>query len=112
MNEGRKAKPRPAILDLPATVYVLFFVRLINAAGSFVVPFITMILTRKLGWDKSAAGSLLTAVNLCGMAWTLAAGKLGDRLGRKRLIASSQILAAALFAACAIIGVKPCLPWL
>jgi MFS family permease len=112
MCERLKEKTKPAILDLPFTVYALFLVRLINAAGSFVIPFITMILTRKLGWGKSAAGNLLTAINLCGMAWTLAAGKLGDRLGRKRLIAASQIAAAALFAICALIGVKPCLPWL
>ena len=97
---------------LPAAIKYLFLVRLINAAGSFVMPFMTMLLTVKLGWAADRAGSFMTLMFLAGGAGMLVGGKLGDTIGRKRLIASCQAGAAALFAGAFATGMSPALPYL
>jgi MFS family permease len=106
------ARPRPVLLALPGPVYVLFAARLVNAAGNFVQPYLTMILTRKLGWSSSLAGAFITAANVAGLLLGLAAGKVADRLGRRILIALCQLGACALSLAGAMVGASPALPWL
>jgi MFS family permease len=97
---------------LPDAVKYLFLVRLINAAGSFVMPFMTMLLTIKLGWATDRAGLFMNCMFLTGGAGMLVGGKLGDAFGRKRLVVSCQAGAALLFLSCWIIGLAPALPFL
>jgi MFS family permease len=97
---------------LPRAIRYLFLVRLINAAGSFVMPFMTMLLTLKLGWSAGKAGSFMTIMYIAGGGAMLVCGKLGDKLGRKRLIVACQGGAAALFFACFATGFGPALPYL
>jgi len=106
MPSGERAKP------LPRAIRYLFVVRLINAAGSFVMPFMTMMLTVKLGWKADKAGLFMTVMFLAGGAGMLVAGKLGDSIGRKRLIVSCQAGASALFLSCFVSGIGPALPFL
>lgn len=86
--------------------------RLVNAAGNFIFPFLTMILTIKLGWRADRAGSFMTAMQFLGGLGILAGGKLGDAIGRKRSLLICQGGAALLFAACLAIGLAPPLPFL
>jgi len=44
---------------LPASVYILTLAALINASGSFVRTFLTMILTDKLGFPPNEAGFIV-----------------------------------------------------
>lgn len=97
---------------LPRAIKYLFAVRLVNAAGSFVLPFMTMLLTVKLGWDAQRAGAFMTLMSLAGGAGMLVGGKLGDSIGRRRFIAWSQAGACALFAAAFATGLGPALPYL
>ncbi len=99
-------------LRLPGTIWVLFFARLINSAGNFVFPFLTMLLTVKLGWSSARAGSFMTAMFLVGGLGMLAGGKLGDSIGRKRVIVGCQLGAASLFIACLGIGMSGAMPFL
>ncbi len=105
---GKKNRPEP----LPRAIRYLFLARLINSAGSFVMPFMTMLLTVKLGWASDRAGLFMTLMFLAGGAGMLAGGKIGDSVGRKRLIVSCQAGSAALFLACFALGVGPALPYL
>lgn len=98
--------------SLPGAIKYLFLVRLINSAGSFVMPFMTMLLTVKLGWSADRAGLFMTCMFLAGGAGMLVAGKLGDSFGRKRLIVCCQAGAAALFFSCFASGLGPALPYL
>jgi MFS family permease len=97
---------------LPRPIYVLFFVRLVNAAGNFVFPFLTMILTIKMGWRADRAGGFMSLMQLLGGLGILAGGKLGDALGRKRSLVICQGGAALLFAVCLGMGLAPPLPYL
>lgn len=97
---------------LPRSIYVLFLVRLVNAAGNFVFPFLTMILTIKLGWRTDRAGGFMSLMQFLGGLGILVGGKLGDAIGRKRSLVICQGGAALLFAVCLAIGLAPPLPYL
>jgi MFS family permease len=97
---------------LPKAITVLFFARLINSAGNFVFPFLTMLLTVKLGWSAARAGSFMSVMFFVGGLGMLAGGKLGDAFGRKRVIILCQLGAAGLFLACIVFGISPAMPFL
>jgi MFS family permease len=97
---------------MPSAIRFLFLVRLVNAAGSFVMPFMTMMLTIKLGWPADRTGLFMTCMAIAGGAGMLAGGKLGDCVGRKRLIVSCQAGASALYLFVFATGLGPALPYL
>jgi|GEM_PF-6649555 len=43
---------------LPRNVYILFIANVINAAGSFVYPFLAMFLTLKMGYSEFTVQAL------------------------------------------------------
>jgi MFS family permease len=106
----RAAKPK--LPPLPKAIRVLFAVRLIGSAGNFVYPFLTMLLTMKMGWEPAKAGAFMTAMSLLGGIGMLVGGKLGDAVGRKRSILSAQLGASVIFFACFAVGMVPALPYL
>ncbi|HOV64674.1 MAG TPA: MFS transporter [Spirochaetia bacterium] len=97
---------------LPGAIYILFFVRLINAMGNFVFPFMTMLLTVKLGYSKTAAGTFMTVMSFLGGLGILAGGKISDSFGRKRTIITVQLTASILFGICAFMGLDPIVPFI
>ncbi|HCM25003.1 MAG: hypothetical protein A2Z99_02915 [Treponema sp. GWB1_62_6] len=94
------------------SIRVLFAIRLINSMGNFVFPFLTMLLTIKLGYSKAAAGSFMSAAALAAGFGMLCGGKLGDVFGKKRTIAGLQITAGTLLGVCAVLGLVPVVPFL
>lgn len=97
---------------LSPSVKVLFLVRLINSMGNFVFPFLTMLLTVKLGYSEARAGAFMSAASLLAGLGMLAGGKIGDSLGRRRTIAALQVSSALLMLACALSGLRPSVPYL
>lgn len=95
----------------PREIYALFVVRLVVSAGSFVNPFLAMMLTMKLGYSQAAAGAFMSAVSVVSAAGLLAGGKLGDSLGRRPVLGGLQALTAASFAVCAVLGFVPAAPF-
>jgi MFS family permease len=80
--------------------------------GNFVFPFLTMLLTIKLGYSKASAGVFMSVISLLAGVGVLSGGKLGDTFGRKRTIAVLQVTASAIMAACALLGLVPVVPFL
>lgn len=80
--------------------------------GNFVFPFLTMLLTIKLGYSKASAGIFMSLISLLAGVGFLSGGKLGDAFGRKRTIAALQMTASALMLTCAILGLVPAVPFL
>jgi len=71
-------------------------------ARAFILAVITTYLPlflREAGGSLWASGAALTVVELAGVAGALAGGHLGDRLGRRRLIAASMALTPMLVVA-------------
>ncbi len=103
---------RRAVGRFPREIYALFFVRLVVSAGSFVNPFLAMMLTMKLGYDQAAAGAFMSAVSVVSAAGLLLGGRLGDTLGRRPVLGTLQALTAGSYAACAVIGFVPAAPFI
>ena len=106
----------PAFLQpytgLPGSIYILFFARIINAAGNFVFPFLTLFLTRKLGMGSAATGWFVMLATLVQAPGALLGGKLADHIGRKRVFVTAQMAAGLLLIPCAFISDQTVIPWL
>ena len=82
---------------LPKEIYVIFVSRVINALGSFVMPLMTIILTQSVGLSKEIAGLYISGAGLLFLPASLLGGKLADGLGRKKVIAVFDGLAAVFY---------------
>jgi len=89
--------------QLPASIWVVFCVQVVNRLGDFVAPFITLLFTRKIGLPESTVGLLVTTTALSGMAGNIVAGKLCDHYGRKKILAGALFFVALLNGACGFI---------
>jgi MFS family permease len=79
---------------LPRPAWVLFFGTFLNKFGAFVVPFLTIYLTKQ-GYSAADAGMAVGAYGLGGVVATLLGGHLADKLGRRETIALSMFSGAA-----------------
>lgn len=85
---------------LPKSIYVLFFAQVINRFGDFVLPFLTLLLVKKLGLTYQMAGLAVMSATLCTIPGAFAGGKLADHYGRKRTYLLFQSSAALALLAC------------
>lgn len=95
---------------LPRSIYILSIVRVVNAMGNFVYPFLTLFLTEHIGLSKRAAGTYFMISALAQATGSLIGGKLTDHFGRKKLFIIFQGLAACCFAPCAFLGNSTLIP--
>jgi MFS family permease len=72
--------------DLPASIWAIFMLQIITRGGDFVFPFLTLFLTRRLGLSSIQAGFWVMATVASGLLGTMAAGKLSDHFGRRRIL--------------------------
>lgn len=76
---------RRAFEGLPRPAWLLATVVLINTSGTMVAFFMTLYLTRQLGWPAERAGLGMSAYGVGMLAGTLTGGLLSDRLGAFRV---------------------------
>src|SRR5262245_56193947 len=79
--------------SFPRPVWILFAGVFLNKFGTFVVPFLTIYLTRR-GFTNAEAGLALGAYGLGRIASAVIGGHLADTFGRRRTIVLSMTLAA------------------
>lgn len=91
-------------VGLPRPIWILFVVRIINAMGNFVYPFLTLFLTKKIGLSASQAGNFFIASAIFSMLGSLIGGKLADHFGRKKLMLIFQSVTTLIFISCAFLG--------
>ena len=96
---------------LPKPVYALFAATVINGVGIFVFPFLTLFLTKRLGWSASRSGDFMLLSSLAYIPGTLIGGRLADRFGRKKVMLASQALAGLMFVPCGFLGDSGLVPW-
>lgn len=96
---------------LPLDIYALFGVRLVVSAGSFVGPFLTMMLTMKLGYDEARAGVFMSVVSILSALGLIVGGKLGDRFNRPRVLRTLQATTALAYIACGVMGFTAATPF-
>ena len=88
---------------LPRSVYVLFIATVVNGAGIFVFPFLTLFLTKKLGMDARQAGNYLFFTSIAYLPGSILGGKLADRYGRKVVAVTAQLVAASVYIPCGLL---------
>lgn len=88
---------------LPRSIYIIFFARVVNSMGNFVFPFMTLLLTSKIGMGEQRAGLFLVMASALQLPGTLLGGKLADKIGRKMVMTLSMGLAAACYVPCAFL---------
>jgi MFS family permease len=72
---------RRAYSGLPREAWFLFAVNLVNASGAMVVFFLSLYLTRRLGFTPARAGQALSLYGLGSLAGAYLGGWLSDRMG-------------------------------
>jgi MFS family permease len=91
-------KSSPTLLSslraLPRPAWMLFFGTFLNKFGAFVVPFLTLYLTKQ-GYTITEAGIAIGAYGVGGLFASLLGGHLADKLGRRQTIALSMFSGAA-----------------
>jgi MFS family permease len=97
---------------LPKSIYILFIVRVVNALGAFVGPFLTMFLSDKIGLSNDIIGVFIMLNSFAGLPGAMIGGKLADSVGRKRILIIFQALAALCFVPCAFLGASILVPFL
>ncbi len=95
---------------LPSSVYALFTATVLNGLGSFVYPFLVLLLTQRLGYSNAKAGLFMSVTAVVYLPGSLIGGKITDRYGRKKVMIISQVLAASMFIVCAFLGDSPLIP--
>jgi len=75
--------PLRILAGLPAPVRLLVAGTLVNRMGSFIVPYLTLVLLRDFHLDESRAAALFAAYGAGSIVSIVAGGALTDRLGRR-----------------------------
>jgi len=97
---------------LPQPIYVLFFSTIINSVGIFVYPFLTLYLTRRLGYSALEAGTYMTFASVLYVPGSMIGSKLADSIGRKPVLVTFQLLMDLCFLLAGIFEGSPAIPYL
>ena len=88
--------PWASVKKMPAEVWVIFGATLINRAGTMVLPFLAIYITRRLGFSESKAGIVLVAYGLGALITSPLSGRLVDRIGAHWVMKVSLLLSGIL----------------
>jgi MFS family permease len=91
-----RAALHDAVGGLPRAYWALWVGLLVNRVGSFVVPFLSLYLTRERGLSVAEAGGLVSLWGLGAIGAGPVSGVISDRLGRRTALLSSLVGGAAL----------------
>jgi len=97
-SAGRLARWNPwrGLAGLPARLWLLFAATLVNRAGTMVLPFLVLYLTRARGFSATAAGAMLGLYGIAAIAASPIAGRLADRFGPPPVMVGGLVIAGAM----------------
>lgn len=78
-------------------VWLLALITFINRAGTMVIPFLSLYLTKSRGFSLEEVGWILTFFGLGSVAGSWLGGKLTDAIGHYKTMAGSLLLSALFF---------------
>jgi len=96
---------------LSNSIFIIFFARVVNSAGHFVMPFMTIFLSDKIGLNTKQIGYYMMLAAFAYVPGSMMGGKMADLLGRKKIFILFQGLAACSFIPCAFLGSSMLIPW-
>ncbi len=83
--------------DLRREVWLLALITFINRAGTMVIPFLSLYLTKSKGFSLVEVGWILTFFGLGSVAGSWLGGKLVDSIGHYKTMAGSLLVSSVLF---------------
>lgn len=83
--------------DLRREVWLLAFITFINRAGTMVIPFLSLYLTKNRGFSLEEVGWILTFFGLGSVTGSWIGGKLVDRIGHYKTMAGSLLVSGLFF---------------
>lgn len=78
-------------------IWLLSLITLINRAGTMVIPFLSLYLTKSRGFTLEEVGWILTFFGLGSVTGSWLGGKLTDKIGHYKTMALSLLLSSVLF---------------
>ncbi len=87
---------------MPKGLYIICFSTLINRMGDFVVPFLSLYLTQKIGMSPWTSGVIVTLCSVIGIPAAFIGGRIADMYGRKKILLLAQSLSALALIPCAL----------
>ncbi len=88
---------------LPREIYILSIATLINRIGDFVIPFLTLYLSQKLGISLPVTGLIVAIAGFSKVPGSYLGGKLNDLYNSKLIFVVFQTISAAILVPCAFI---------
>lgn len=83
--------------DLRREVWLLALITFINRAGTMVIPFLSLYLTKSKGFSLEEVGWILTFFGLGSVTGSWLGGKLVDSIGHYKTMAWSLLISSVLF---------------
>ena len=83
---------RQAYSGLPRRAWILFSVNLVNSSGAMVIFFMSLYLTRKVGFTPARAGQALSLYGLGSLGGAFLGGWLADKMGSITVQKTSLVL--------------------
>ena len=97
---------------LGPSLWTMFLSTMVNRFGDFVAAFLSMYLTRALGFDAVRAGIVVSTAFAASTVGSFISGRIADTLGRKRALLSFQLAGALFTAAMGFLYPFSWAPWL
>ncbi len=99
-------------VNLNKNIYLIGVARFINALGTLIFPFITLILKEKIGLSEGRVGLYLAIGGLVFVPASIIGGKLSDKFGRKKIIFIGDFLVIVFYSICFFMPVNMTMIWL
>jgi MFS family permease len=93
MSRWRGFNPYSSLAGLPREAWILCGAVLVNRMGTMVIPFLILYLTRELGESPSRAALAMAVYGLGAVATAPLAGRFADRIGPRRIVTTSLLMA-------------------
>jgi MFS family permease len=91
MRVWKVGNPWGGLRGLPAELWILSAVTLVNRAGTMVLPFLALYVTNDLGYPATMAGLVFVVYGVGAMLAAPLAGRLTDRFGSRRVMQMSLL---------------------
>ncbi len=97
---------------LGASLWSMFLATMVNRFGDFVSIFLSLYLSRTLGFDPVHAGIVVSLAFAASMFGSFFSGRLADSFGRKRTLIGLQLAGAIFTASVGFLSAQTWAPWL
>lgn len=94
-------------INLPRPIHILCCGMFINRAGSFVLVFLTIYVSEKLGYGKTFAAQCMGVFGFGSMIASLVGGQLADQIGRRFVMLTAMFGGAAFLVLLSQVESKP-----